>query len=81
MRPGLYYGFSGTSWVATHLAGRLFEETQDNCLEIDEVLLTTLADPMWNARYEMLSGVVGMGVHARERLPWPSAVRVDEPEV
>lgn len=76
--PGLYFGFSGTSWVATHLAGRLFEETQDNCLEIDEVLLATLADPLWNRRYELLSGVVGMGVYARERLPRPSAVRLIE---
>ncbi|HEX8109019.1 MAG TPA: lanthionine synthetase LanC family protein [Kofleriaceae bacterium] len=78
VRPGLYYGFAGTSWVASHLAGRLFEETQDNCLEVDEVLLATLADPMWNARYELLSGVVGMGVYARERLPRPSAVRLIE---
>jgi hypothetical protein len=78
VRPGLYYGFSGTTWVASHLAGRLFEETQDNCLEVDETLLATLADPMWNARYELLTGVVGMGVYARERLPRPSAVRLIE---
>src|ERR1051325_211303 len=78
LTPSLYFGFAGISWVATHLAGRLFEETQDNCLEVDEVLLATLADPLWNARYELLSGVVGMGVYARERLPRPSAVRLIE---
>jgi hypothetical protein len=78
LTPGLYFGFAGISWVATHLAGRLFEETQDNCLEVDEVLIATLDDPMWNARYELLSGVVGMGVYARERLPRPSAVRLIE---
>jgi class I lanthipeptide synthase len=76
VEPGLYFGFSGTSWVASHLSGRLFEETQDNCLEVDEVLIATLADPLWNARYELLGGVVGMGVYARERLPRPSAVRL-----
>lgn len=76
--PGLYFGFSGISWVAAHLAGRLFEETQDNCLEVDEVLLATLDNPQWNARYELLNGVVGIGVYARERLPRPSALRLIE---
>ena len=76
LTPSLYFGFAGISWVATHLTGRLFEETQDNCREVDAVLLATLADPLWNARYELLSGAVGMGVYARERLPRPSAVRL-----
>jgi class I lanthipeptide synthase len=76
--PSLYFGFAGISWVASHLAGRLFEETEDNCLEVDQVLLATLDNPMWNARYELLNGVVGMGVYARERLPRPSAVRLIE---
>jgi len=76
--PGLYDGFSGISWVTAHLTGRLFDETHDSCVEIDEVLLATLRNPLWNTRYELLNGVVGIGVYARERLPRPSAVRLLE---
>jgi hypothetical protein len=76
--PGLYDGFSGISWVTAHLTGRLFDEADDSCLEIDEVLLATLGNPLWNTRYELLSGIVGIGVYARERLPRPSAVRLLE---
>jgi len=76
--PSLYFGFCGISWVAAHLSGRLFEETQDNGREVDETLLAALDNSAWNARYELLDGVVGIGVYGLERLPRPSAVRLVE---
>jgi hypothetical protein len=76
--PSLYFGFSGISWVAAHLGGRLFEETMDNGLEVDEALLSALVHPVWSARYELLDGLVGIGVHGLERLPRRSAVRLVE---
>lgn len=76
--PSLYFGFSGIGWVATHLGGRVFEETLDNCIEVDEALLAALHHPEWSAKYELLDGIVGMGVYGLERLPRRSAVRLVE---
>jgi lantibiotic modifying enzyme len=76
--PSLYFGFPGISWVAAHLTGRLFEEEQDNCREVDDALLRALENPSWHVKYELLEGVVGIGVYALERLPRPSAVRLVE---
>ncbi len=76
--PSLYFGFAGISWVATHLGGRLFEESLDNCREVDEAVLAALVHPVWSAKYELLDGIVGMGVYGLERLPRPSAGRLVE---
>jgi lantibiotic biosynthesis protein len=74
LAPSLYFGFSGVGWVAAHLTGRLFEESQDNGLEVDDALLGALANPAWTGKYDLFDGLVGIGVYALERLPRPSAV-------
>jgi lantibiotic modifying enzyme len=76
--PGLYFGFSGIGWVTTHLAGRLFEESEDSCLEIDEILLGSLTRLSEESKYDLFEGLVGLGVYALERLPRPSAVSLLE---
>jgi lantibiotic modifying enzyme len=75
LTESLYFGFTGIAWVTAHLTGRLFEEDEDSCLEIDELLLGSLSRPSGAAGYELLNGVVGLGVYALERLPRSSAVR------
>jgi lantibiotic modifying enzyme len=78
LTPSLYFGFSGIGWVTTHLAGRLFEESEDSCLEIDELLLSSLGRLSEEGRYDLFEGLVGIGVYALERLPRPSAVTLLE---
>ena len=77
MGPALYGGFTGIAWTASHLDRRLFKFEEDPAGEIDEAMLTLLANP-WDADYDLVSGLVGFGVYALERLPRPDAVRMLE---
>lgn len=75
MPPGLYSGFPGVAWVAEHLQTRLFEpdpESGDPYLEIDEALLTFVGTLTTADEYDLIGGVTGLGVYARERLASPS---------
>ena len=75
LRPGLYSGLVGVGWTIEHLRGRLFdaeEDEEDGNREIDETLLAALRRP-WTSDYDLIRGLVGMGVYARERLPRPDA--------
>jgi lantibiotic modifying enzyme len=78
LKPSLYFGFTGIGWVTAHLAGRLFEESEDSCLEIDELLRSSLALLSEEGRYDLFEGMAGLGVYALERLSRPSAVRLLE---
>lgn len=87
MSPGLYSGFTGVAWAAEHLDRLLGGETagdeadddegddEDMNAEIDEALLTALDRGSWTGDYDLISGLVGFGVYAVERIPRPSAVR------
>ena len=75
MPPGLYSGFSGVAWVFEHLQGRLFEpdpEDDDSNGDIDEALLDYLDTLTELDEYDLIRGVTGLGVYARERLSHPS---------
>jgi hypothetical protein len=71
----LYYGFPGIAWVTSHLSGRLFETDPEDGAEIDEALLQFMLHPSRKSQYDLLHGLVGLGVYAIERLPRPSAAR------
>jgi len=73
--PGLYPGFTGVSWVVEHLTGGSAEEDdeEDPNQEIDAALLNHLRQTPWMQHYDLISGLVGYGVYALERLPHPSA--------
>jgi hypothetical protein len=76
LSASLYLGFPGIAWAAAHLAGRLFaEEEDDGNREVDEILWRALSRSSWEGTYDLLTGLVGLGVYALERLPRPSAVR------
>jgi class I lanthipeptide synthase len=69
---GLYSGFAGVAWTLEHLAGRLFDpEGEDPGEEIATVLKDYLSRSPWQGEYDLISGLVGLGVYARERLPRP----------
>ena len=88
MRPALYSGFTGVAWAAEHL-GRLLggeeeaggeaddDEGDDEDMneDIDEALLTALDRGSWVGDYDLITGLVGFGVYAVERIHRPSAVR------
>ncbi|HKV10983.1 MAG TPA: lanthionine synthetase C family protein [Thermoanaerobaculia bacterium] len=72
--PMLYVGFPGVAWVAEHLQGRLFEPgEEDPNLDVDEALLGALDRSPWPGDYDLITGLVGLGVYALERLPRPTA--------
>jgi lantibiotic biosynthesis protein len=75
MAPSLYGGFSGIAWTVEHLQGRLLEpDDEDSNEAIDEELIDYLGHSPWKEDYDLISGLVGLGVYALERLPRQSAV-------
>lgn len=70
--PALYDGFTGVAWLAAHIAkGEAGDE--DPNTEIDSVLHALLARVPWSRDYDLISGIVGIGVYFLERLKVPSA--------
>ncbi len=72
---GLYHGFPGVAWVVEHLTrgeGPV-EEEEDLNEEIDAALLSLLQRSPWQGEFDLLSGLVGWGIYALERLPRSSA--------
>lgn len=71
--PGLYGGFSGTAWVLEHLTGRLLEPPasgeDDPGEEVAAALASYLERSPWLDDYDLISGLVGLGVWAVERAP------------
>lgn len=78
MTPGLYSGFTSVAWTAEHLdrvLGAEEEPGEDPNEEIDQELLGILAPSPWTGHYDLISGLVGFGVYALERVPRPTAVQ------
>jgi len=74
MDPSLYMGFAGVAWCVEHLRERLFPELQDDPnAAIDDALCGLLARSPWSGHFDLVSGLVGLGVYALERLPRPRA--------
>lgn len=74
--PGLYSGVAGVGWTVEHLAGRLFspdEDEEDSNQPLDETLIGSLREP-WKGDFDLVLGLVGLGVYALERLPRPAAL-------
>jgi lantibiotic modifying enzyme len=75
MSPALHGGFTGVGWSVAHLVGRFIDPgDEDANTAIDEFLLDYLRQQPWEMEYDLISGLVGFGVYALERLPNPKAV-------
>jgi hypothetical protein len=71
----LYSGLTGVGWALAHLRGRRPGlDGEEDAAEIDEALLEHLDRSPWPDDYDLISGLVGLGVYALERLPRPAAV-------
>lgn len=65
---GLFGGFPGVGWVASHLRDLLELEGEDPAGDIDNALETLLAHENWQDSYDLILGLVGHGIYACERL-------------
>jgi hypothetical protein len=79
---GLYAGFPGIAWAAEHLQRRAAAPGDDELAEgdvddvnaeIDAALDDLLSPSGWRGPYDLIGGLVGLGVYALERLPRPPA--------
>lgn len=71
----LYSGVAGLAWTLLHLQGRLLEADPDLVdATIDVTLLAAVSQAPWPYDYDLISGLLGLGVYFIERLPAPSAV-------
>jgi hypothetical protein len=75
MSDSLYSGFAGIAWLYDHLDGRLFEGGGDANREVDEALISALEHLPWRGEYDLINGLVGLGIYALEGLPRPTAAR------
>jgi len=76
MSPSLYSGFSGVAWVTEHLSAAATEDAaEDANEEIDRALVACLEQSPWRGDYDLIRGLVGLGVYALERLPRATALR------
>lgn len=68
-----YKGSTGVAWAIAHLHEQLFDSEDDDLNEeVDEALQEQLNQ--WEGGYDLINGLVGVGVYALERLPRPAAV-------
>lgn len=75
MDSSLYSGFTGVAWAAAHLEGRLGSRAEWDVHEaVDEALGRFVSRRGWQRDYDLISGLVGLGVYALERLPAPAAL-------
>jgi lantibiotic modifying enzyme len=74
MSDGLYGGFTGIAWAVAHIQEQLgLPAEEDPSQAIDGALLDSLDRSPWPGEYDLISGLVGLGVYALERLPRPTA--------
>lgn len=72
----LYGGSTGIAWTLAHLQRQPFTaQIVDSNKKFERVLLSQLSHASWNGEYDLIDGLVGVGVYALERLPDPTAVR------
>jgi hypothetical protein len=74
LKPALLDGFTGIGWVAGRvLPGASAAEEDDPLSDIDDELLAALSPAPWTSDYDLVSGLVGLGLFALDRLPRPAA--------
>lgn len=66
MLPSLYSGFTGIAWAVQHVAAVLGESC-DDLSEIDAAVEKYLSNTPWRDDYDLITGLVGLGVYCLER--------------
>ncbi len=76
LSPALYGGFTGVAWSVAHLQEGLLDPDDDPNESIDVALIRHLSRSPWRLEYDLISGLVGFGVYALERLPRAAAAEI-----
>lgn len=76
-----YAGYTGIAWAVEHMQRQVFESVEVRVAEdanedVDEMLLDLLTSSPWRDDYDLISGLVGYGVYALERLSKPRARQI-----
>ena len=67
---GLYSGYPGLAWCVEHLRKRVFPlGSEDPNVDVDASILAYLDTTPWAEDYDLIGGLVGLGVYGLERLP------------
>ena len=75
MDASLYGGFTGIGWTVSHLQRLRGGVVDENANEaIDETLLDYVKQWPWKHDYDLIGGLVGLGVYALEQLPAPAPI-------
>lgn len=77
MGPSLFMGFTGVAWATDVLDETVFHTEADANEAVDEVVVDVLRAG-GVADYDLISGAVGLGVYALQRVPRPDAVAAVE---
>lgn len=67
MPPSLFSGFTGIVWSAQHITGLLSHSSDDLCADVDAALETYLNHSPWTHDYDLIMGLVGIGVYCLQR--------------
>lgn len=76
MNPGLMQGFPGIAWAIDHLGHNDGDEDANEV--VDDALIEMLGNARGAGLYDLVSGLVGIGIYALERLPAASGRRLLE---
>ena len=78
--PGLYAGVAGVAWAVEHLGRRTGEPAAETSTPLDDVnaevndhLLHVVRRKYRRNNYDLIGGLVGIGVYFLEAMPHPSA--------
>jgi class I lanthipeptide synthase len=74
MTASLYAGFTGIAWAAQHVTTLLGDSSLD-LGDIDLALEAYLSRSPWSHHYDLITGLVGLGVYCLERSNSPVAMR------
>lgn len=72
--PQLFQGFTGIAWTVAHMQRHGVNGSAFDLSEVDSALTEYVSVGPWRGSYDLIGGLVGIGVYALERLPEPSAV-------
>jgi lantibiotic modifying enzyme len=75
MTASLYGGFTGIAWAVQHLDTLFGNSSDDVGCDIDLALEAYLGRSPWPHDYDLISGLVGLGVYCLERANSPLAGR------
>ena len=78
MSASLYSGFTGVAWTTIHLKRLLCIEGEYPTAKIDRALAVYLRSLPWRGQYELINGLIGLGVYALECLPRSTAATLLE---